>query len=113
MSNGGRKRPIGLRRQDSSSPAMGATVLFIFPRRPALSSLHLIISAIRFKYDGQKSRIPLRLSHLLKSPFAFEVYNPQSKTYSLNALSFSKNVDLLYSVQKRFPLFTSLPLILF
>jgi hypothetical protein len=112
VSNGGWKRPIGLRRRDSSPLAMVAAMLFIFPRRPALSSLHLIISAVRFKSDGQKSRIPFRLSHLLKSPCAFEVYNPQSKMYSLNTLSFSENVDLFYSVQIRFPLFTSLPLLL-
>jgi hypothetical protein len=113
MSNGGRKRSIGLRRRDSSPPAMGAAVLFIFPRWPALSSFHLIISAVRFKSDGQKSRIPVRLSHLLKSPYAFEVYNLQSNTYSLNTLSFYENIDLFYSVQIRFPLFTSLPLLLF
>jgi hypothetical protein len=47
---------------------MEAAVLFIFPSRPALSSLHLIILAVHFKSDGQKSRIPLRLAILLKRP---------------------------------------------
>jgi hypothetical protein len=45
-------------------------------RRPVLFLLHLIISAVHFKSDGQKSRIPLRLSYLLKSLPSFLDINP-------------------------------------